>query len=121
MLDKPFRKVDLMSDKTVETKKTKKVKLKCALCGKNLDEKSALIHKNQQGERQIICYDCFEKETGVDYQTFAYRRESAKQVFFATIFCILLTIYAFVEQGPLYGVAGIIITVLIFLFAGKVK
>lgn len=110
-----------MPDNKVETKKTKKIKLKCALCGKALDEKSALVHKNQQGDREIICYDCFEKETGVDYQTFAYRRESAKQVFFATVFCILLTIYAFVEQGSLYGAAGIVITILIFLFAGKVK
>lgn len=110
-----------MSDKKVEMSKTKKIKLKCALCGKALDEKSALVHKNPKGEREIICYDCFEKETGVDYKTFAYRRESAKQVLFATIFCILFTIYAFVEQGPLYGAAGIVITILIFLFAGKVK
>ena len=110
-----------MSDNKVETKKTKKIKLKCALCGKALDEKGALVHKNQQGDREIICYDCFEKETGVDYKTFAYRRESAKQLLFATIFCIFLTIYAFIEQGPLYGAAGIVITILIFLFAGKVK
>ena len=95
--------------------------LKCAICGKSLDEKNALVHKNQEGQQQIICYDCFEKETGVDYKTFAYRRESAKQTFFATLFCIGLTIYAFIEKGPMYGVAGIVITVLIFLFAGKVK
>ena len=110
-----------MSDNKVETKKPKKINLKCALCGKKLDEKGALVHKNQQGQREIICYDCFEKETGVDYNTFAYRRESAKQLLFATIFCIIITIYAFVEQGPLYGFAGIIITILIFLFGGKIK
>ena len=99
----------------------KKVNLKCTLCGKSLDEKNALSHKNAKGERQIICHDCFKEQTGVDYQTFAYRRESAKQVFFATIFCLIATIYAFIEQGPLYGIAGIIITILIFLFAGKIK
>ncbi|MBR1729583.1 MAG: hypothetical protein IJ728_08680 [Selenomonadaceae bacterium] len=109
-----------MTDKKIESK-NKKIDLKCALCGKNLDEKSALIHKNQQGQKEIICYDCFEKETGVDYKTFAYRRESAKQIFFATIFCIIATIYAFIEKGPLYGVAGIIITILIFWFGGKIK
>ena len=113
--------INIMSDSKVGTGKSKKMNIKCALCGKKLDEKSALMHKNLKGQREIICYDCFEKETGVDYQTFAYRRESAKQVLFATIFCILITIYAFVEQGPIYGFAGTIITVLIFLFAGKVK
>ena len=95
--------------------------LKCAFCGKSLDEKNALLHKNKNGQREIICYECFEKETGVDYKTFAYRRESAKQILFATLFCIGLTIYAFIEEGPLYGVAGIVITILIFLFAGKIK
>ena len=110
-----------MSDNKVDTNKSKKINLKCGLCGKKLDEKSALIHKNQQGQREIICYDCFEKETGVDYKTFAYRRESAKQVLFATIFCIIATIYAFVERGPLYGAVGIVITILIFLFGGKIK
>lgn len=94
---------------------------KCGLCGKVLEPKEALLHKNAKGEREVICRECFERETGVDYETFAYRRESAKQVLFATVFCLLATIYAFVEEGALYGVAGLIVTVLIFLFGGKVK
>ena len=52
-----MREVNLMSDNKVETKKPKKINLKCALCGKKLDEKGALVHKNQQGQREIICYD----------------------------------------------------------------
>ena len=104
-------------------KKSTKVpkEIKCAMCGKTLEPKLALMHKNQAGQREIICHECFEKATGVDYKTFAYRRESAKQIFFATLFCIGLTIYAFIEQGALYGIAGIVITVLIFLFGGKIK
>lgn len=101
--------------------KAKNVNLKCSLCSKSLDEKSALLHKGKDGQQRVICYECFEKETGVDYKTFAYRRESAKQIFFATVFCIAATIYAFIEEGPIYGVAGIILTILIFLFAGKIK
>ena len=79
------------------------------------------MHKNKEGQREVICRECFEKETGVDYETFAYRRESAKQVLFGTLFCLMATIYAFVEEGPLYGAAGLVLTVLIFLFAGKAK
>ena len=91
------------------------------MCGKKLKEDEALVHKNSEGEKVIICYDCFEKEVGVDYKTFMYRREAAKQTLFATIFCLGVSIYAFIEKGPLYGIGGLIVTVLIFLFAGKAR
>ncbi len=100
---------------------TKKIKLNCAKCGKNLKQEEALIHKNLDGKQEIICHDCFKEATGVDYKTFLYRREAAKQTLFATLFCIAATIYAFVEEGWEYGVAGIFITILIFLFSAKVK
>ena len=77
--------------------------------------------KNEQGEEEIICPACFEAATGVDYKTFAYRREVAKQTLFATLFCLGATIYAFVEKGPMYGAAGLLLTVLIFFFAGKAR
>ena len=102
-------------------KPTKKIKLNCAMCGKKLTEKEALVHKNINGEREIICHECFEKATGVDYTTFLYRREAAKQTLFATLFCLAATIYAFIYEGPMYGVAGIFLTILIFLFSAKVR
>ncbi len=102
-------------------KPTKKLKLNCAICGKKLAEKDALIHKTMKGEKQIICHDCFKQATGVDYKTFLYRREAAKQTLFATLFCLAATIYAFIYEGPIYGVAGIFITILIFLFSAKVR
>ena len=95
--------------------------LKCDLCGRNLEEKDALVHKNKEGKREVICHECFEKATGVDYKTFAYRKENAKQTLFALLFCIGATIYAFVENGPLYGVLGIVLTVLVYLFSSKAK
>ena len=99
----------------------KKTKLFCAKCGKKLADKEALVHKNIDGKREIICHDCFKDATGVDYKTFLYRREAAKQTLFATIFCLAATVYAFVTEGPLYGAAGIAITVLIFFFSAKVR
>ncbi|MFA6850056.1 MAG: hypothetical protein WCS30_06855 [Selenomonadaceae bacterium] len=95
--------------------------LKCLKCGKSVSEKEALIHKNTNGEKEIICPDCFKTATGVDYKTFSYRKESAKQTLFAIIFCLAATVYAFVEKGPLYGVLGIVLTILIYLFASKIK
>ena len=86
-----------------------------------LADKEALIHKNIDGKQEIICHDCFKEATGVDYKTFLYRREAAKQTLFATIFCLAATIYAFVTEGPLYGAAGIFVTVLIFFFSAKVR
>ena len=95
--------------------------LKCTRCGKSIEEKDALKHKNADGKQEIICLSCFEAATGVDYKTFAYRREVAKQTLFATLFCLAATIYAFWEKGPYYGAAGLLLTVLIFFFAGKVR
>jgi len=95
--------------------------LTCQKCGKVITEKEALVHKDEKNEQAIICPDCFKAATGVDYKTFSFRKESAKQTFFAVIFCLAATIYAFIEKGPIYGVFGIAATILIYLFASKVK
>ena len=95
--------------------------LKCSKCGCELPEKAALVHKDANGEKQIICQECFQKATGIDYKTFAYRKENAKQTFFAVLFCIAATIYAFMEIGPLGGGLGIVLTILVYLFASKTK
>jgi NAD-dependent SIR2 family protein deacetylase len=95
--------------------------LTCQKCSKVITEKEALVHKDEKNEQAIICPDCFKAATGVDYKTFAFRKESAKQTFFAVIFCLAATIYAFIEKGPIYGVFGIAATILIYLFASKVK
>ncbi len=94
--------------------------VRCAHCGKSLDEKDALRHKKGGGE-EIICRDCFKEITGIDYQIFAYRRENAKQTIFAVVFCLAATVYAFVEKGPLWGVLGLVLTVLVYLFASKAR
>ncbi len=95
--------------------------LKCQLCGCDLEEKDALVHKTQEGEKEIICPACFEKATGVDYKTFAFRKENAKQTFFAVIFCLIATVYAFVEKGALWGGLGIVLTILVYLFSSKAR
>ncbi|HJF84055.1 hypothetical protein [Megamonas hypermegale] len=95
--------------------------VECSICHKKIDEKKALVNTTQNGEKRIICQECFQQEAGVDYGTFAYRKENAKQIAIALVVCIAMTIYAFVEKGPLYGLAGIILTVLIYFFAGKIK
>ena len=95
--------------------------LTCQKCGKVTTEKEALVHKDEKNEQAIICPDCFKAATGVDYKTFAFRKESAKQTFFAVIFCLAATIYAFIEKGPIYGIFGIAAKILIYLFASKVK
>ena len=95
--------------------------LKCSRCQKQLTEKEALVHKNKAGEKEVICQDCFAAAAGVDYKTFAYRREVAKQTFFAVIFCLGATVYAFVEKGPMYGVIGLVLTALIYFFSGKAR
>lgn len=92
--------------------------LKCSQCGKSIEEKDALVYGQ---DKRIICHECFEKATGVDYKTFAFRKENAKMTIFAVIFCLIGTIYAFVERGPLYGLLGIVLTVLVYLFASKAK
>ena len=40
---------------------------------------------------------------------------------FAVLFCLIGTVYAFVERGPLYGLLGIVLTVLVYLFSSKAK
>ena len=95
--------------------------LTCAKCHKKIDEKDALKRKNEQGAQEIICQECFKAATGVDFATFAYRREVAKQTFFAVIFCLAATIYAFVEKGSLYGAAGLLLTALIWYFSAKIR
>ncbi len=51
----------------------------CSICGRALSEKEALVHQGKDGKKEIICPACFEKEVGIDYETFRYRRENAKQ------------------------------------------
>ena len=53
----------------------------CSICGRALSEKEALVHQGKDGQKEIICPACFEKEVGIDYETFRYRRENAKQTF----------------------------------------
>ena len=95
--------------------------LNCQTCGKELAEKDALIHQSEGQDRQIICHDCFKAATGTDYKTFAYRKESAKQTFFAVIFCLAASVYAFVEKGPVWGSLGLAATVAIYFLASKAK
>ena len=95
--------------------------LKCSKCGKALADKDALVHKDPEGNQHIICHDCFKEAMGVDYQTFAFRKENAKQTFFAVLFCLAATIYAFMEKGPLYGGLGIILTILVYIFSSKAE
>ena len=95
--------------------------LKCEECGRSLDEKEALVHKDGEGNKHIICHECFKKATGVDYQTFAYRKENAKMTIISVLFCLVATIYAFMEKGMMYGCLGLVLTVLVYLFASKAK
>ncbi|SHK27891.1 hypothetical protein SAMN05216582_101171 [Selenomonas ruminantium] len=95
--------------------------LKCSECGRDLPEKEALVNKNEAGEQRIICPECFQKLTGVDYKTFAYRKENAKQTLLAVLFCLGATIYAFMEKGVEWGIGGIVLTILVYLFSSKVK
>ena len=95
--------------------------LKCSKCGKALADKDALVHKDPEGNPHIICHDCFKEAMGVDYQTFAFRKENAKQTFWAVLFCLAATVYAFVEKGVEWGIGGIVLTVLVYLFSSKVK
>lgn len=95
--------------------------VECSICHKHIDEKLALVNTNKDGNKRVICQECFKQETGVDYHTFTYRKENAKQISIAVIICLVMTIYAFIEKGPLYGVLGIVLTVLIYFFSGKIK
>ena len=40
---------------------------------------------------------------------------------FAVVFCLAATVYAFVEKGALWGVLGLVLTVLVYLFASKAR
>ena len=99
--------------RAMDRERERRTMVRCAHCGKSLDEKEALRHKKKDGGEEIICRDCFKEITGIDYQTFAYRRENAKQTIFA--------VYAFVEKGALWGVLGLVLTVLVYLFASKAR
>lgn len=93
--------------------------LKCSICGREISEKEALINQDKEGHKRIVCRECFEDAVGTDYDTFRYRKENAKQTLIAVLFCLVATIYAFVERGPLYGLLGIVLTILVYLFAAK--
>lgn len=95
--------------------------VECSICHKQIEETEALVNTNKDGEKRIICKACFQKEAGVDYGTFAYRKENAKQIAIAVVICLAMTVYAFLEKGIFYGILGIILTILIFFFAGKIK
>lgn len=95
--------------------------VECSICHKHIDEKVALVNTDKNGNKRVICQECFKQEAGVDYETFAYRKENAKQISIAVIICLVMTIYAFVEKGPLYGALGLVLTVLIYFFSGKIK
>ncbi len=95
--------------------------VKCERCGRAVEETAALKHKTDAGDYEVICQDCFQAATGVDYQTFAFRRENAKMTLLAVLFCLAATVYAFVEKGALYGALGIVLTILVYLFASKKK
>ncbi|WP_173444261.1 hypothetical protein [Selenomonas ruminantium] len=95
--------------------------LKCSECQRDLPENEALVNKTEDGGKRIICPECFQKLTGVDYNTFAFRKENAKQTFWAVLFCLAATVYAFVEKGVEWGIGGIVLTVLVYLFSSKVK
>ena len=75
--------------------------VECSICHKHIDEKVALVNTDKDGNKRVICQECFKQEAGVDYETFAYRKENAKQISIAVIICLVMTIYAFVEKGPL--------------------
>lgn len=95
--------------------------IKCSSCGKDLAESEALVHKNNSGGKDIICKDCFKSVTGIDYETFAYRKESAKQTFFAVLFCLAATIYAIFTRGIEWGAIGAVLTVAVYLFSSKAR
>ena len=52
-------------------------------------------------------------------QTRGTSRENAKQTFFAVLFCLGATVYAFIEKGWPYGLLGIVLTILVYLFSSR--
>lgn len=95
--------------------------LKCSECGRTLAEKDALVHTTEEGEKKIICQECFKNLTGIDYQTFALRKENAKQTLIAVLFCLACTAYAWYDKGLLWGIGGIVLTALVYLFSSKAR
>ena len=90
--------------------------VECSICHKHIDEKVALVNTDKDGNKRVICQECFKQEAGVDYETFAYRKENAKQISIAVIICLVMTIYAFVEKGLLYGALGLVLLYLYISF-----
>ena len=97
------------------------IMLNCSECGRTLEEKDALVHTTEAGEKKVICQECFKELTGVDYQTFALRKENAKQTFIAVLFCLACTAYAWYDKGWMWGIGGIILTALVYLFSSKAR
>ena len=95
--------------------------LKCSECGRTLAEKDALVHTTEEGEKKIICQECFKNLTGIDYQTFALRKENAKQTLIAVLFCLACMAYAWYDKGLLWGIGGIVLTALVYLFSSKAR
>ena len=93
----------------------------CDKCGASIEEKDALVHTGKEKEQEILCRACFQKETGVDYDTFAHRKEQTKQTLFAVILCSIATIYAFTERGAIYGCIGLVLTALVYFWGSKAK
>lgn len=95
--------------------------LTCEECGKDLSETEALVRKDEEGKKHIICPACFQAATGVDYTTFAYRKENARQTLIAVGICLGATVYGFTEKGPLYGGLGLLLTLLVYLYSSKAR
>ena len=95
--------------------------LNCSECERTLEEKDALVHTTEAGEKKVICQECFKELTGVDYHTFALRKENAKQTFIAVLFCLACTAYAWYDKGWMWGVGGLFLTTLVYLFSSKAR
>lgn len=96
--------------------------IQCQKCNKSIPEEKGLVNTNTEtNEKMVICQECFKEYMGVDYKTFQVRKENAKQGCLATVVCLIVTAYAFMEYGPLYGVVGLIATGLIYYFSAKIK
>lgn len=96
--------------------------IQCQKCGKSMHEEQGLVNTNiENNEKMILCEACFKACVGVDYKTFQMRKANAKQGCFATLVCLMVSVYAWMEYGILYGIVGIIITGLIHYFSAKIN
>ena len=95
--------------------------LNCSICGREVSEKDALKRQGETGGEEIICPYCFKQAVGIDYKTFAYRKENARQIFLAVLFCSMVTVYVFFTKGIIYGLFGALLTIIVWWFAGKAK